>query len=198
MADKKPKTKPFSSLLGRLAKRIYQPSIDKIVNQKVEEAINKVGPKDVVVNASALTSRSPDGTIRKSILSSGVGFATLREFSIFYPIARACIEYRKSQITQLDWNVAPLKVTKETSEDPKNIREIKEVKDFFKHPTGKSESTFTKFIKQILEDLLVIDAVAIYKLRNRRKDIIGYLPIDGSTIELILNLDGTLPDPPEN
>ena len=48
-----------------------------------------------------------------------------------------------------------------------------------------------------MEDLLVIDAVAIYKRKNRRGDIVGYLPVDGSTIELLLEKDGTTPEPPQ-
>ena len=89
-----------------------------------------------------------------------------------------------------------MEITDETVQDKKNIENSKKLKQLFKYPTGKKDSSFTNWIKQILEDLLVIDAVAIYRKKNRRGDIIGYLPVDGATIVLKLENDGTTPEPP--
>jgi hypothetical protein len=53
------------------------------------------------------------GAVRKQMVS-GVTFNILRDFANFYPVARACVEYRKSLISKLDWQVAPLEINNET------------------------------------------------------------------------------------
>lgn len=179
-------------------------SIDEIVSKKVSIELAKAEKKQQVspIRFNPMYSLTPEGRQAeggwKKSYPYGVNFKTIRELSDYYPIARACIEYRKSQITQLDWNISPVEISNETIENENNRKIMKEVRSFLKKPLGKSNTmNFTYFIKQIMEDLLVIDAVAIYRKRNRKGDVIGYLPVDASTIELILQSDGTLPDPPE-
>jgi len=133
--------------------------------------------------------------------AQGVDFGTLRNFSTFYPIARACIDYRKAQITQLDWDIAPVKAErKKKGTDLKDEYrpQIKELKNLFRYPVGDKTVSFRTFLNQILEDLLVIDALAISRRTNRKGDVIGYVPVDGSTIYLRINKDGTIPQPPEH
>jgi hypothetical protein len=182
------------SFLNRFIK--IQPSLsteDK-VKILVKREMDKAQLNDVIrFNWAQLPYQ--DKNIRKNF-PLGVSFNVLRDFSNFYPIARACLEWRKAQVTQLSWNVTPLELTAETVKSDKNVTRAKELKKFFKYPTGKKGMTFSAWLKQILEDVLVIDAIAIYKQRNRRGDIIGYLPIDAATIQLILLEDGTTPEPP--
>jgi len=189
-------TLPKLNLKNLFLRKSDNSSIEDEVKKRVDIELNKVRAIDIVRLNPSYLGNYPEGSKRK-IYPLGVDFGVLRDFATFYPIARACIEFRKSQITQLAWNVVPKELTKKTIEDKKNIERSQEMMKFFKHPTGKRESSFSDWLKQILEDLMVIDAVAIYKKRNRGGDIIGYLPIDGSTIEIYLEQDGTLPDPPE-
>lgn len=186
----------MANLFTKIVQRFTGSEIQKVIEEKVAEQVNKANAGDVLrFSPSSLT--WPDGAIAKT-QPLGVSFQTLRDFADFYPIARAAIEYRKSQITHLEFNITPIEMTDETVQDKKNIADAKTIKEFLKRPTGKKDSSMTNWIKQILEDLLVIDAVAIYRRKNRGGKIIGYLPIDGATIDLILEGDGTTPEPPNS
>lgn len=163
------------------------------IRDLVKKEIDKSNANDIIrFNWGQLPYQ--DKNIRKNF-PLGVSFNVLRDFSNFYPVARACIEWRKAQVTQLSWNITPLELTAETVKSEKNVMRAKELKKFFKHPA--EGITFSAWLKQVLEDLFVIDAVAIYKQRNRRGDVTGYLPIDAATIQLILYENGTTPKPPD-
>lgn len=164
------------------------------LKQKLDEIqkANKVSPTMFNVNN---LSQDPGGGYKRQF-TAGIGFKALREFADYYPIARACIEFRKSQITQMDWHVSPLSSEPDDYEKPETKIAAKDVKARFRYPTGNKSITFSHWMKQILEDLMVIDAVALYKRKNRAGEIIGYLPLDGTSIEIVLNKDGTIPDPP--
>lgn len=126
----------------------------------------------------------------------GVNYQLLRDFSTYYPILRSCINYRKRQITQLDWNIVPREVILDVDERKKAQKTAKEIYNFLRFPTGQKHITMRHFLSQIIEDLVVLDACSIYKKRNRLKGIVGYQPIDATTIEFLLKENGEFPDPP--
>ena len=68
------------------------------------------------------------------------------------------------------------------------------LQDFFQYPDG--YQSFGSWLRELLEDLLVIDAPAIEIRRNRGNDIIGLDVIDGSTIKPLLDYNGRTPRPP--
>lgn len=109
----------------------------------------------------------------------------LRRLSVIYWVARACIDFRSTQITQLGWTIKSREGSKQADE---------EIINFFRSIGGRR---FRYFVDSCLDDLLVLDAVAIYKERNRRGDIVGFLPIDAATIRVIVDESGRIPDPPE-
>lgn len=117
-------------------------------------------------------------------------FETLRNFSVNYPIARACIDYRKSQIQQLEWDI----LSKNADEEP-DKRVSTTIRLFFKQPSGPN-STYRTFLSEILEDLLALDAMAIYKQKTFGNQLFRLLPIDGATIQLLLLETGETPEPP--
>lgn len=176
---------------------------DKLIAKRVNDAVDlELKKKDNGIVFSGLP--GPYGyrsekPLEKPI-SRGVGFHTLRAFAEYYPIARACINYRQAQLTQLDWDIA---VMEDDSEDGKTEvsseqrQAIKDIKSFFRYPQGSRGITFSHFLKQILEDVLVIDAAVLYKKKTFGGDVLGYLPVDGATMKLRINEDGTIPEPPE-
>ncbi len=185
-------TKP---LLKRLVDAFRGPSMEDVIEKRVNDRMKQAAGGDVLrFSPKAMT--FPGGSTRKPY-PLGVSYQTLRDFADYYPIARSCIEFRKSQITHLNWSVGPKDITSKTVMDEKNQKNSKELIEFFRHPTGKNTISFTNWLKQIMEDLLVVDAVAVYRRRTRGGRIIGYLPIDGASIELMLLHDGTTPDPPD-
>jgi len=183
---------------------IWDRLLRKIINPIVNESIAEISKKEasekglmaqpinfglpIIPGAGAIISRS---------FPKGISYKTLREFSVLYPVLRSCISYRKRQITQLAWDVTPVEVITDKKLKEQYQEDAARTKEFLKYPTGDKSMTFRTFIDKILEDLLILDAVAIYRRRNRKGGLYGYLPIDASTIKLILNADGTTPVPPE-
>jgi len=126
--------------------------------------------------------------------TSGVSYSVLRQFSVFYPIARACINHLKAKITALNWDIAPL--LEETEPEAEKNKRVEQVKEIFKK-IGGNYLNFRSFVSTIIEDLTVLDAVALYKKKTLGGKILHYIPVDGATIKLLINEDGTRPEPPE-
>ena len=92
-------------------KRFGKPSVEDQVESKVKEELNKVRASDIVRFKPTQISSIGKGGSQRKLFPLGISFSILRDFADFYPIARACIEYRKSQITQLDWKITPTLMT---------------------------------------------------------------------------------------
>lgn len=123
-----------------------------------------------------------------------VDYSVLRTFSVNYPVARACIDYIINRITELDWDVTTL-----DSEDVEaNEQLIEAAKQFIQRPYGIGRRQKIKDLtKEALEDLLVLDAVALYLEKTRGGDLLSVIPIDASTIKLRVDQLGRTPQPPE-
>lgn len=173
-----------------------------MIEAKVESRLNTLKADDSRNTPNGVFVFDSPGSFNKSIgrvekpRSAGVSFNTLRDFSIFYPIARSCINYRKSQITQLGWDITTIQDDTKAGEEKAKEGVIKEVKDFFNHISD-SGTSLRQFLSVLVEDILVLDAAALYKHKTRGGDILRYLPIDASTIRLLVNEDGTKPQPPD-
>lgn len=120
-----------------------------------------------------------------------VSFQSLRDFSVLYDVARACINVRKDQVSQLKWNIIPIDEEKAYSEQQRD-----ELTAFFKKPAGNGRS-FKDFVRIIVEDNLVIDGVALVKERTLDGTLHSLVPVEPETIRLRLDESGMLPEPPE-
>lgn len=183
----------------KLLKKVISPVVKKSIEELEEN--NKLS-KRLTANSLPIDPY-PDGAgsiankVTRKIFPSGVSYQTLRDFSLLYPILRSCINYRKRQIAQLAWDIAPREVIKDKKKKESLKKEAKIVRSFLKHPTGDETMSFGIFVNKIIEDLMVLDAVSIYRRLNRKGDLYGYLPIDSTTIKLRLNKDGTVPAAPQ-
>lgn len=176
---------------------------DKMISSRVEKAVqdelSKQASSSPIIYSGASKNIGIGGTSEKPG-SRGVSFNVLRNLANYYPIARACVNYLKTQMAQLDWDISVL--SEEQEEGSKKLSDkdkatTKELKNFFKYPTGDKTVTFRRFMATCLEDVLVIDALALYRRKKKIGNTFGYLPIDGATIKLRVNDDGTVPEPPE-
>lgn len=122
---------------------------------------------------------------------SNIAFETLRRFSISHEVSRACINFRKRQITGLDWNI----VTAEDDQTQVNDAQVQEIKQFFKALGGRGIG-YRKFMNRLIEDLMVLDAVALEKQKSRGSKLLSLIPIDAATIRLRVDENGALPAPP--
>jgi HK97 family phage portal protein len=117
-----------------------------------------------------------------------IGFEELRALASGHDITRLAIETRKDQIESQQFQVKP--------RDPKKEADSRcdEIEDFFRKPDG--IRPFATWIRELLDDVLVIDAPALEVRRNRANEIIGLDQVDGSTIKVLLDETGRRPRPP--
>ena len=119
-------------------------------------------------------------------------FYLMRSLADGYDLLRSVIETRKDQIKSFDWELVPTDeaVDAETLKD-----QIKLVSDFLQCPDG--EHAWDDWLSMLVEDLLVIDAVAIYPALNKGGKVMSLELIDAATITRKINEDGRTPLPPD-
>lgn len=120
-----------------------------------------------------------------------IGFAELRALAENHDITRLAIETRKDQIEALGWQVVPK--NPDAAEEKDDLR-IAAATAFLERPDG--ERPFATWLRDALEDVLVIDAPAFEIRRNRGGAVIGLDVVDGSTITLLIDDTGRPPKPP--
>ena len=131
------------------------------------------------------------GSYRSKPNSGGVSFQTLRKFSKQYDVARAAINRRKRQLNQLQWDIVSADPTVKVNEN-----QAREVKQIFKG-IGGYKVRFREFIDTMVEDLLVLDAVSIYKRPTMGGKLYNLQVVDAATIKLKVDASGGTPEPPE-
>lgn len=131
---------------------------------------------------------SPDNRIHTT-----VPFAYLRRMATNYPIARACINRRIRQMTQLQWEIT---VIDEIEDEAGYENTIKAVKDLLKTPMG-YKTRFRELINIMVDDTLTLDATCFEYQKTRGGDFIHLVPVDPATIVLRVTEQGGTPMPPE-
>ena len=120
-----------------------------------------------------------------------VGFEELRALAENHDITRLAIETRKDQIEKLEWTIK----SRSDRTPAADVRaRIEGLTEFWRHPDG--EQAFATWLREALEDVLVLDAPAFEIRRNRGGDVIGLDVVDGSTIKVLIDDTGRRPRPP--
>ncbi len=129
-----------------------------------------------------------------------VDFKVLRNLADTYDVLRRAIEIRKQEVAEMDWEIVP--------EDPKddgaaNKSDIKALTTFFEHPDPIRGLTHADWIKMALEELFVVDALAIYPHPTWApgkgvlgSDLFALEVLDGSTVKPLVDIRGARPLPP--
>lgn len=182
-------------VIQNITKKILSPVINSAVDSRLREELAKgdlsTPPKAYDVPTGAFYGYPfSGGTNRKDVGS--MTFEALRQFSVVYDVARACINQRKRQIDNLDWNIVPID---ETDDGAKHEANIEMLREFFLEPVHNTD--FKMFIDKIIEDLMVFDAIVLWKDKLFKGDIAELMPVDAATIRIKITQDGTLPEPPE-
>src|SRR5437588_1250220 len=120
-----------------------------------------------------------------------IGFNELRALAESHDITRLAIETRKDQVEKLDWTI---KSRNEKTPDRDAASRIDQLTEFWRSPDA--EKPFATWLREALEDVLVLDAPAFEIRRNRGGDVIGLDIVDGSTIKVLLDDTGRRPKPP--
>ena len=152
---------------------------------------NPAGMQAVLRDRLPFSNAYPSGRTKPGS-TNGIDFATLRRFSVQYDVARAAINRRKRQLNALEWDI----VNAETDDETDNSAIIKQVKKDFKS-IGGYRVRFREFIDTLVDDLLVLDAMVLYKRPNVGGGLYALEPVDAATIVLELDENGGTPMPPE-
>lgn len=137
-----------------------------------------------------------------------VPWSVLRDVADNVSIVRSCIEVCKAALTGLDWTFAidsgrarALAKRSGTSShqvimdlQDKYADDIDRLHQWWMHPMR--GVTFSEWLSAILEDELVLDAVAVYPRLSLGGDLLEAAYIDSSTIKPLLDERGSTPAPP--
>ena len=119
-------------------------------------------------------------------------FYLMRNLADGYDLLRLVIETRKDQIKSFAWEIVP---SDEKAAPESLAAQIKTVSDFFERPDG--EHAWDDWLSMFVEDLLVIDAVAVYPAMNRGGKVMALELIDAATITRKIDATGRTPLPPD-
>ena len=139
-----------------------------------------------------------------------IPFTTLRGAADQIDILRRCIEVIKNKMTGLDFDIvlgqdASEKISSESGGDhvramakarEKYTDEINRLREFWENPDKANGYTFADWLNIALEDILVIDAWAVYPQPTVGGDLYGFQILDGSTIKPLIDDRGMRPMPP--
>jgi hypothetical protein len=122
------------------------------------------------------------GVLRKGLVKPGqVSFEVLRRAVQAVPVFRICVDTLKKKIAKTKWVIK--------SKDPMATgfdKEIEEVTEFLANPNERGE-TMRSLLDKMLEDLFVLDAVAVEKTRYPDGKLARLYHIDSSTIRPVFD-----------
>ena len=130
--------------------------------------------------------------------TGAAGFWVLREVADSWDMLRIVIETVKDRLCEgeLDFRLVPQpgetqsQLKLRSSEDTR----IAQLKTFWKSPDG--EHSWETWLRMLIEDMLVLDAMSIYMERDKKGRIASLRVIDGATINRMLTDQGFTPPPP--
>jgi hypothetical protein len=123
-----------------------------------------------------------------------IQFWQLRALAESWDVLRTIIETRKDQMVRLNWNIKPRPSAAGRKRVKPDDPVINEIRDFFTMPDG--EQFWDTWLREILEDLFVIDAPTLFVRRNRGGTMMGLDVLDGGAIKRVINDWGKTPQYP--
>ena len=139
-----------------------------------------------------------------------IPFKTLRAAADQIDILRRCVEVSKSKLVGLDWDIvlandASEKIVAASGGDhvramaqarQEFTEEINRIREFWENPDRSNGLTFSDWLMIAAEEILVIDALAVWPQKSVGGDLYGFQILDGSTIKPMLDDRGMRPAPP--
>ena len=138
-----------------------------------------------------------------------VPFTTLRTAADQIDIIRRCIEVRKAKLTGLDWDIvlsdsASERIIAESGGNHLQAMakaresfapEIARLRSFWETPDPANGLNFTDWLSMAIEEMDVLDALAIFPQQTVGGKLRGLQIIDGATIKPLIDDRGMRPEP---
>lgn len=139
-----------------------------------------------------------------------VPFTTLRATADQVDIIRRCLEVNKAKLSGMNWDIvlsddASEKISAESGKDhvramakarERYTDDINRLRQFWEQPDRANGYTYSDWLNILLEDNMVLDAVAIWPQRTVGGDLYGFQLLDGATIKPLIDDRGMRPMPP--
>lgn len=139
-----------------------------------------------------------------------VPFKTLRAAADQIDILRRCIEVLKAKVSGLDWDIvlaedASEKLIAEIGGNQVRAAgqareqfndEISRLRQFWEAPDKANGLVFADWLNMALEEVLVLDAWAVWPQKSVGGDLLGLQILDGSTIKPLIDDRGMRPNAP--
>lgn len=116
-----------------------------------------------------------------------ISFAELRGIARQCEILRLALRTVKDQIAGFEWQIVPLEDSTAEPDDPR----IKELTKFFERPDR--INAWDQWVRLLLDDYLVIDALAIYRPKDKVGRPYSFELFDAAKIKVLIDADGRRP-----
>ncbi len=121
------------------------------------------------------------GVLRKGLSKPGlISYDVLRRAIAAVPVARICVNVLKQKVTKTKWAIKAIDPLAKVDE-----KTIKKITDLLKNPNP--DDTWREFIDKVIEDLLVLDSVAVEKTRFPNGELAQLYNVDATTIRPVYN-----------
>lgn len=151
-------------------------------------------PRTSLANVNAGGMPVPQqGTGLFTLVNQNSGFvaksnaSTYRAWSEASPWVRAAIDILRDAVASSEWDILPI-----DKSGPKNVRLTKRIRNLIENPNGRD--TFWDFIQLIIEDICVLDAGAVEKVRYPSGELAELWPVMGEHIWVNARWDGSSDD----
>jgi phage portal protein BeeE len=152
-------------------------------------------PKTSLDNLPSSSPVPQQGAGLFSLVNSRSGYVakanagTYRAWSEASPWVRACIDILRDAVSGAEWDILPI-----DKEGPKHVGTARKLRQLLEEPNpGES---FWGFIQRIVEDICVLDAGCIEKVRYPSGELAELYPVMGETIWVNARWDGADPEQP--
>jgi hypothetical protein len=123
--------------------------------------------------------------------TENISFEHLRGLADGCDILRLVLETRKDQVEAIDWEIVKKDADSSSAKDSR----AKELTEFFLQPSA--EHDWSQWLRAIMEDVLVMDAVAVFPRYTRGGDLYSLDLLDPGTIKRVIDDTGRTPMPPD-
>ena len=97
---------------------------------------------------------------------------------------RAAISIRRTQVSSADWDIVPYDQRR-----PYSKRMQEKIRQLFRSPNPANDS-YRSFVEPVMEDLLILDAGCVEKVRNLSGELLQVWPVNGAWVKVDALWDG--------